>query len=87
MFDLRFHALVRKILEWADAPEMQIANEHERYILKDSQGIQALPLSHGEELLRYYIRKSYAAYFGLRRLGLTDYVCRHINAAAIMKSD
>lgn len=87
MFDLRFVEAVYRALYWCEtAPHMRIANQHEKCmeerlpaysrLMQESQ----LTMSTNEKILNWYIRRSYAPYFGLR-LRVSDYVRRNLHTS------
>jgi len=81
MFDLKFFEMVRRLtMEWTEAPQLEVLNEHESYLLatrnkltarntkKLSTGhdrlINALTSCEREDL-HNYLHDTYPAYFGL----------------------
>ena len=72
MFDLQFFRIIRKILNWTEAPGSQYANEHESHLNKrnktsflESCVHDTLMMSLECQLLHVYVREKYPAYFGL----------------------
>ena len=72
MFDLRFFAIVHKILHWTNTPTNHYANEHEQHMEKTTK--TPLYLRMMEEFvmmppelqrLHLYVSKTYPAYFSL----------------------
>jgi len=78
MFDLKFFETVRRLtMEWTEAPQLEVLNEHESYLLATRNKLTArnAKLSSGhdrlinaptcEQDLHQYLHDTYPAYFGL----------------------
>ena len=78
MFDLKFFEMVRRLtMEWTEAPQLEVLNEHESYLVaRNKLTARNAKLSSGhdrlinastrcERDLHNYLHDNYPAYFGL----------------------
>ena len=77
MFDLKFFEMVRRLtMEWTEAPQLEVLNEHESYLARNKLTARNSHLSTGatrfinalaceREDLHQYLHDTYPAYFGL----------------------
>ena len=78
MFDLKFFEMVRRLtMEWTEAPQLEVLNEHESYLARNKLTARNAKLSSGhdrfnnaptsceQEELHQYLHDTYPAYFGL----------------------
>ena len=76
MFDLKFFEMVRRLtMEWTEAPQLEVLNEHESYLAQNKLTARNAKLSSGhdrlinaptcERDLHNYLHDTYPAYFGL----------------------
>ena len=76
MFALKFYEMVRRLtMEWTEAPQLEVLNEHESYLARNKLTARNAKLSSGhdrlinaptcERDLHNYLHDTYPAYFGL----------------------
>jgi len=76
MFDLKFFEMVRRLtMEWTEAPQLEVLNEHESYLARNKLTARNVKLASGhdylintlpcERELHNYLHDTYPAYFGL----------------------
>jgi len=75
MFDLKFYEMVRRLISWTEAPQLEVLNEHESYLARNKLTARNVKLSSGhdrlinaptcEQDLHQYLHDTYPAYFGL----------------------
>ena len=75
MFDLKFFEMVRRLMAWTEAPQLEVLNEHESYLARNKLTVRNAKLSSGhdrlinaatcERDLHQYLHDTYPAYFGL----------------------
>ena len=75
MFDLKFFEMVRRLtMEWTEAPQLEVLNEHESWLARNKLTARNSDLSSGaarfiqgcrREELHQYLHDTYPAYFGL----------------------
>lgn len=69
MFDLRFHAIVKRIFKWTEAPGCKFVNEHEAAMMKKNQARGFEDLRDGrystvsDREMAVYIAATYPVYF------------------------
>ena len=72
MFDLTFFNVVRKVLDWTEAPVNHYINEHQRYVEKSTnvplfaRRMQEFDMmSRDVRMLHVYVSVTYPSYFGV----------------------
>jgi hypothetical protein len=76
MFDLKFFEMVRRVMAWTEAPQLEVLNEHESYLARNkrtARNTKKLSTGHDrfinaptcEQDLHQYLHDTYPAYFGL----------------------
>ena len=76
MFDLKFFEMVRRLtMEWTEAPQLEVLNEHESWLARNKLTARNAKLSSAhdslinaptyEQDLHQYLHDNYPAYFGL----------------------